>query len=125
MALRVLTVLDAVLQVKMARHQIRDSLIEASGSAALSWHRYRLVLTWWAFRVPVAYLRIEGLAKFAARSFEVETGPSGVGLFFGAAFLVMLVMSVVSALRLLPIRGFQQPPNDWLDSQKHFVREGE
>jgi hypothetical protein len=125
MALRVLTVLDAVLQVKMARHQIRDSLIEASGSAEQSWHRYRLVLTWWAFRSPVAYLLIAGLAKFAARSFEVETGPSGVGLFFGAAFLVMLVMSVVSALRLLPIRGFQQPPNDWLDSQKHFVREGE
>lgn len=124
-ALRVLTVLDAVFQSNMARNQIRDSLIESIGSAEKSWHRYRLVLVWWAFRAPVAYLLIAGLAKFGVQSLEGEPGWSGVGLLLGAAFLVSMAMSAVSALRLLPVRVSIEPPKDWCEAEANFVRDGE
>jgi hypothetical protein len=83
------------------------------------------VLTWWAFRVPLAYLLIAGFAKFATESIEVQRGISGPGLFFGALFLLALVMSVVSALRLLPVRVCIEPPKDWHEAEANIVRNGE
>jgi hypothetical protein len=50
---------------------------------------------------------------------------TGVGLLLGAAFLAALVMSVVSALRLLPNRVIIEPPNDWRATETNFVRNGE
>jgi hypothetical protein len=110
-------VLDMVFMSKMARRHVRDTLTGMFG-AGLAWEQYHRVLTWWAFRTPVAYLVLCGVFKVLTDRLGAAQGNLGIAqMLLGTLFLVSMSMSVLSALRLLPSRECVDPPADWLESE--------
>lgn len=114
--MQVLLVIDMVFQSNQARMKIRDLLVKSNGSIN-AWNKYRQVLTWWAFRVPVGYLILSGIFRLASVYLS-----GSIGMLLGVIFIFMLAMSVASATRLLPLRSKEVPPNDWLEVEVAYQR---
>lgn len=115
-----MVVLDMVFQSTLARRQIRDLLVRNVGGAQAGWSEFQSVLRWWSFRVPVAYLLLAGVFKILTDLLLANGGWPVVSNAIGLIFLTMLVMAVVSAIRLLPLRSRDVPPQDWVDAEAAY-----
>lgn len=117
--LRALLIIDTLFLSNAARRQLMSFLIkEEELSAEAGWSVYQRSIRWWSIRVPVSYLLLSGVGRYAM---DLDLGVDLIAPIGGVVFLVSICMSLAAAMRLLPLRKQFDPPEEWIAFARTLV----
>ena len=97
---------DLVFQVPPARRAIHHALLGKGYTCESAYLLCHSCLRWWSFKVASGYLALAG-DFWIAKTLLPGVWPLSL------AFAVAVIMALISALRLLPVRDEVYEESDW------------